>query len=240
MALHAAETPVSVSVLSNDAKFVGSSMGGMQITIREVSTGELLASGKTTGSTGDTDRIMKEPHDRDFVLRTEGSGRFDTVLDIERPTQVRIEATGPLAQMQAASTVAETWTLIPGKDYSDGNGISLKLHGMVVDVLSPPAHLKTKAEGGLNVEANVAKMCGCPLGEDTPWPVERYTVEARVYEATGKLLEVVSLSYAGELSQFAGNVPVPGPGVYEIIVTAFDPVTKDSGADATTVIVSEE
>lgn len=236
----AIETPISVSVLSNDGKFIGSSLGGMHITIHEIASGRLLASGKTTGSTGDTARLMTHPHERDFVLRTEGSSRFDAVLELDRPTSVRITAFGPLAQRQAASTVSETWTLIPGKDYADGNGILLTLHGMVVDVLDPPAHLKTGAVDMLRVEANVMKMCGCPVGESTPWPVERYRVEARLYEATGELLEVVPLRYTGEHSQFAGDVPMPGVGAYEIIVTAFDPATKDSGADTTTVILAEE
>jgi hypothetical protein len=153
---------------------------------------------------------------------------------------VRITAFGPLAQRQGASTLSETWTLIPGKDYAAGNGILLRLHGMIVDVLAPPAHLKTAAVETLEVEANVMKMCGCPVGESTPWPVERFTVEARIYEATGEPREIVPLNYKGEHSQFAGEIPMPGPGAYEIIVTAFDPATKDSGADATTVILEEE
>lgn len=84
LALFATPTPVSVSVLSGDAKFVGSSMGGMQVTIRDSLTGELMASGKTLGSTGDTPLIMSETRGRDEVLRTEGSARFDTELDLHR------------------------------------------------------------------------------------------------------------------------------------------------------------
>ena len=237
LSLSAEQTPVSVSVLSTDAKFVGSSMGGMHIAIRAVNGGELLASGKTRGSTGDTARIMADARERDQVLRTKGSARFDAALDLKRPTRVRIEATGPMAQLQSAATVAETRTLLPGNDYASGNGIILRWPGMVVDELSPPAHLKTDATASVDVTANVAKMCGCPIGKTTPWPVDRYTVEARVHEAGGKHLQTVTLEYAGTHSQFAGSVPVPGPGVYELIVTAFDPATKDSGADTTTVIL---
>ena len=96
---------------------------------------------------------------------------------------------------------------------------------MVVDVLAPPAQLKTDATNSVEVSANVAKMCGCPIGEETPWLVGRYSVEARLYEAGGKLLQVVSLDYTGAHSQFSGAVPVPGAGAYEIIVTTFDPAT---------------
>ncbi|MFO8028034.1 MAG: hypothetical protein R6U56_10250 [Opitutales bacterium] len=235
--LTARPTPVSVSVLSNDGKFVGSSLGGMQVTIRDTLSNEILATGKTRGSTGDTELIMKETRERDKVLRTEGSARFDASLDLDRPTRVRIEASGPLAQLQSSATVSETRILIPGKDYSQGNGILIHLPGMVVDVLSPPAHLKTAAGTSLEIVANVTKMCGCPVGETTPWPVERYEVEALLYEAGGELIRTIPLKYAGEHSRFVAKVTAEELGAYEVIVTAFDPKTKDSGADSTTFIL---
>jgi hypothetical protein len=238
--LHAEKTPISISVLSNDAKFIGSSFGGMQITIRDLGSDELLASGLTRGSTGDTSLIMKQPQPRDTVLRTEGSARFDVELDLDRPTRVRIEATGPLAQMQSVATVSETWTLLPGKDYSQGNGILLTLHGLVVDALTPPAHIKLKHADvqALEVTANVTKMCGCPIGEDTPWSVDRYQVEARIYQAAGELVEVLPMTFSGQHSQFKAVVQLADLGAYEIIVIAFDPNSKDSGADSTTVNVT--
>jgi hypothetical protein len=229
-------TPVSISVLSQDAKFVGSSLGGMQVTIRDAMSNEMLASGKTVGSTGDTQLIMKESHKRDEVLRTTDSARFDTTLDLKRPTRVLIEATGPLAQLQSAATVSEVRVLLPGEDYSTGNGITMNLPGMVVDVLNPPAHLKTEMGSSVALTANITKMCGCPIGESTPWPVDRYEVKALLYQAGGDFLGEVPLEYAGKHSQFEGKVKPREPGAYEIIVTVFDPVTKDSGADTTTVI----
>lgn len=235
--LIARPTPVSISVLSQDAKFVGSSMGGMHITIRESLSGEILATGKTLGSTGDTRLIMKDTHKRDEVLRTNGSARFDTTLDLERPTNVQIEVSGPLAQLQSSATVSESRVLIPGKDYSQGNGILINLPGMVVDVMSPPAHLKAEAGTTLEVIANITKMCGCPIGETTPWPVERYEVEASLYNAGGKLLRTIPVEYGGEHSRFVGSVAAEEAGAYELIVTVFDPLTKDSGADTTTFIL---
>jgi len=52
-------TAVDVRVISKGAKFVGTSMGGCEVVIRDAETGEILARGKTAGSTGDTDRIMR-------------------------------------------------------------------------------------------------------------------------------------------------------------------------------------
>ncbi|MBT5659166.1 MAG: hypothetical protein HOJ02_03315, partial [Rhodospirillaceae bacterium] len=47
-------TRLTVRVMAKDAKFIGTSIGGARITIRDVDTGELLAQGVTEGSTGNT------------------------------------------------------------------------------------------------------------------------------------------------------------------------------------------
>ena len=44
---HAIPTTITVRVISKGAKFIGTSMGGAQITIRNNMTKELLASGMT-------------------------------------------------------------------------------------------------------------------------------------------------------------------------------------------------
>lgn len=136
----AEETAVTVRVLSRDAKFVGSSMGGARVTIRDAETGTLLAEGVTAGSTGDTERIMVTPRERGAALATPGAAAFEAVLDLDRPTLVEIAATGPLAQRQAAVSASTTRWLLPGKHLTAGDGVLLELAGFAVDVLAPPAH----------------------------------------------------------------------------------------------------
>mgnify|MGYP006427742583 CR=1 FL=1 len=235
----AEDTPVSISVISNDAKFIGTSMGGMEIIIRDSVNGEILAKGLTKGSTGNTSLIMADSHERDAVLRSEGSARFDSVLDLDKPQKVEITAYGPTAQAQSAMELKEERILIPGKDYTDGNGIILTMPGMSVDVLTPSAHTKATfdPEGNLSLRANVMKMCGCPVQDKAPWPISRYEVEAHIYKSGETLVQTVPLSFAGLASQFEANLQLPEPGTYEIIVTAFDPKTKDSGMDKTTLVL---
>jgi hypothetical protein len=43
-------TEITVRVLAKDSKFVGTSMGGMRIILRDAHTGEILATGLTQGS----------------------------------------------------------------------------------------------------------------------------------------------------------------------------------------------
>lgn len=136
----AEETPVTVRVLSRDAKFIGTSMGGAQVTIRDAETGELLAEGVTEGSTGDTGRLMGTPRERGAVVSTPGSAAFETVLDLDRPTLLEITAHGPLAQRQAAVSASTTRWVLPGKGLATGDGVVLELAGFAVDVLAPPAH----------------------------------------------------------------------------------------------------
>jgi len=134
------ETPITVRVLSMDAKFIGDGTGGARVTIRDADTGELLAEGVTQGSTGDTERLMRTPRERGATLATPGSAAYEAVLDLDRPTRVEITAYGPLAQLQSAVSASTTRWVLPGKGLAAGNGVLLELAGFAVDVLAPPAH----------------------------------------------------------------------------------------------------
>ena len=54
-------TKIIVRAKAKDAKFIGSSVGSAMIIIRNAETNEILAKGKTIGSTGNTSLIMKTP-----------------------------------------------------------------------------------------------------------------------------------------------------------------------------------
>lgn len=142
----AEETPVTVRVISRDAKFIGDSTGGARVTIRDADTGELLAEGVTHGSTGDTGRLMRTPRERGGVLATPGSAAYEAVLDLDRPTRIEITAYGPLAQLQSAVSAGTTRWIVPGKGLTEGDGVLLELAGFALDVLAPPAHAIVAAQ----------------------------------------------------------------------------------------------
>ncbi len=136
------QTRLAVRVLSEDAKFVGTSMGGAQVLIHDADTGELLAEGTTSGGTGDTRRIVLEPRRRGEPLSTPEAAGFYATLELERPRRVRITARGPLAQPQAIQEVSRTQWVFPGRHLDQGDAILLVLAGFVVDILEPPAHVR--------------------------------------------------------------------------------------------------
>lgn len=230
----AEETPVTVHVLSEGAKFVGDTMGGVRITLKDTATGEVLATGRTRGGTGDTGRIMSE-QPRNAALSTPDAARFEAVLDLGAPTRVTLVAHGPLAQPQAANTVTETRIVLPGRGIEGGDGWLVEMPGLVVDVLSPPAPA-TAADGDVSLTANVALMCGCPIAPGTPWPAEGFDVAATVTR-DGKAVRTVPLDWAGEPSRFAADLSLQTPGTYRIAVHAADANTGNAGVDYTTVTV---
>lgn len=232
------QTDFVVTVKAKDAKFIGTAAGGARVIIRDRRTGDIIASGVTAGETGETALIMADSRARDAVIVTEDTARFAFSLDFWEPTPVTISATAPLGQLQSEVTVSEDMLILPGKDYTAGNGIMLELPGFAVDIVSPITNQKFKhnAEIPVTIEASVMKLCACHVAEGTPWPPERYEVEALVYRDTF-FITSVKLNYTGESGIYGINMKIPMPGTYRIIVTAFDPVTKEAGMDATTIVL---
>lgn len=230
-------TNLSIYVKNQDGKFIGTSMGGAHVRIINKMTGDVLAEGTTYGSTGDTEKIMTENKKRDHILIDKDTASLDFSLDIMEPTQITIKATGPMAQPQSLTSVSQDMLLIPGKDYSSGNGIIIELPGLVVDILAPMAnqHISFSPDKPVTFVANISKLCGCKIEEGSLWPPERYDVEAHVFFGT-QSIGSFPLNSMGK-SQYATNLKVPVPGIYTVTVTAFDRETKEGGFDKTTMVL---
>ncbi|HZJ12709.1 MAG TPA: hypothetical protein VFD26_08700 [Methyloceanibacter sp.] len=232
-------TDITVRVLGKDSKFVGSSMGGARVIVRDAGTGEILAQGVTEGSTGDTKRIMGPQENSRAIRSSEGAAKFVATIDIDAPRLIEVEAYGPLAQPQAAHRVTATQWVVPGHHISGGDGWVLELPGYVVDVLVPPAHVKLPPEtASVELRANVALMCGCPITPGGLWDADTLEVKALI-KLNGEALPPVDLAFAGETSQFKGAVPVSGPGLYDVTVYAHNADNGNTGLDRTTFIVSK-
>src|SRR5579863_4954463 len=111
------ETKVMIRAIARDAKVIGTHVGGARITVRDVSTGEILAQGMQQAGTGDTNLIMNKPRVRGAtVYGTPDASGFLAVLHLDRPTVVEITAEGPLGSPQATQRSSKTLLLIPGQD----------------------------------------------------------------------------------------------------------------------------
>lgn len=233
----AIDTDITVRVLSRDAKFVGSGMGGARVVLRDAQSGELLVRGFTSGGTGDTAKLMHDGRGRRARMADDGDAAFHATLDLEQPRLITLEVAGPRVQQQAGHAASATQWVVPGKHLSGGDGWVVELPGFVVNVLQPPGQGVTPAGAqNFTIDAQVVMMCGCPLTPGGLWDADQYEVGILVSRENQEVVDI-AMRYAGKSSRFTGEVPVTGPGVYTISVYAYDPRTGNTGIDQTTVIV---
>ncbi|WP_444895760.1 hypothetical protein [Microbulbifer sp. SSSA005] len=231
------DTPTNITIRAKamDAKFIGSSIGGAMVIIRDADSGEILAKGLTQGSTGDTTRIMKTPRER-FQSIADGAAHFTATLNISEPVFLTVEVLAPYIKKQAR-VVAQTQTwLVPGKPIS-GDGLIVEIPGMLVDLLSPQTHLYTGVDQSpFEIRANVVMMCGCSLTDGGLWDGSKIEVVALV-KRDGESFARVPLEIQETMNTFSAPFATDLPGVYEIVLYAYDPKTGNTGVDRGSFIV---
>lgn len=227
----AQETEVMVRVKAKDAKFIGSSMGGAKVIIKDSKTGRILSEGNTSGSTGNTEKIMKNPVSRDTQLSDENTAGYLAKLDIKEPVLAIVEAYAPGNSNIKSST--QLW-ILPGKDIT-GDGLVIEIPGFIVDVLSPQAHERISKENQIDITANIIMMCGCPITAGGLWDANKYQIKAII---TGEgAPNTIPMEITDKPSTFKAAVTL-SPGTYEVAVFAFDPATGNTGLGKTNFIVN--
>lgn len=225
-----APTPLVVHVVSNDAKLIGSGVGGVHVLVRAVETGRVLAEGVQEGGTGDTGLIMGPRERGQTVFDTEGAARFRAELAIEAPTLVEVVATGPLgaADPRRASS---TLLMVPGHGL-EGDGVVLTLRGFSVSLLEPvAAGFSVGAGESMAVRARVTMLCGCPTAPGGRWDADGYTLLAQ-WVRDGKVLVEAPLGFTGETSEYEAELAVPAdavPGPVTLRVLAIDAARANTG-----------
>ena len=130
-------TNVVVRVVGNHGMPLGDTVGGAVVTIKDVETGAILASGTQTGSTGDLRAIMQTPRlPTEQIFSTKDSASFKAELALSKPTVVEVIGEGPLKYPAAKRRASMTVLLYPGKPIT-GDGIVLQLYGMIVQIETP-------------------------------------------------------------------------------------------------------
>jgi hypothetical protein len=234
----AVPTDITVRVRAKDAKFIGTSMGGVRITITDAATGEMLAQGITEGGVGDTQRMLEQPRKRDVPLATEDAAAFHATIDIERPRRVEVSAYGPLVYPEAANRVSATQWVVPGKHITEGDAWLLEMPGFFVQITPPAAPFALDpSTAHIPIAAKVVMMCGCPTNPGGLWDSNRYQIEALLLRA-GKVVARAPLSYSGNASEYAGALEADAEGAYEAMVYAFDPETGNTGVARAAVLVT--
>lgn len=238
--ISAAETKVIVRAKAKDAKFIGSSLGGAHIIVRNKLNQKILAEGNTTGSTGNTDLIMKTPKVRGNSITDDQTGGFVATVDIEEPTFVTIEVISPLNSRQAQAVASTELWLIPGKNIL-GEGIILEIPGYIIDILKPRTHqyiaLNTIKDKPFLFQANIVMMCGCVIEKGGVWNSDEIEVKG-ILKKDGKLVKNIDMSWVST-NLFEGNYPISTPGNYELTLYAYHEKTGNTGVDKVNYVVFE-
>lgn len=229
-------TKVVVRVLSHGAKAMNQNTGAV-VVVRDAATNEILDKGEVLGSTGDDTALMETGYARKtgltgllkgqegalikdsgcemYASKTDAA-KFETIVNISRPTQVVIEAHGPLMPHSAGQTAVTTTWLFPGEDIT-GGGIVLELRGLIVDSLASLKESELdveKVRDGIVLPFYMRMMCGCPIAPKSaglPWVAEDFKITVQAYYK-GKLYHE-ELAAADKLfvdvSAFKTRVPLP-------------------------------
>jgi hypothetical protein len=230
-------TKVTVRTLATDAKFIGTSMGGMKITIADANNGDILAEGLTQGETGNTDKLVRQAHHRYGQLSEPGDAKFDTTLNLSQPIKVDIRAYGPLDYPNSAVTVSKQVWLIPGKNM-DEDGIILRVPGFVLEAQAEQnEYTLTSGKASIKVKAHIVMMCGCPISDGGLWDSKPMEIEAQLVQ-DGRTIARNPMGYIGQTNWFETYFNITGKGSYQIRVTAFDPRSNNTAIDEYTIRVN--
>lgn len=222
-------TRVMIRVVANDAKIIGSGVGGARVTVVDLETGRVMVEGVQGGGTGNTRQIMQEPRRRhESVFDSPGAGGFLAELALARPTRVQIVAEGPLGTPQAVQRASTTMLLVPGQ-HIEGDGVVLVLHGFTVVLERPDsAGVAARAGNAFEVVATVTMLCGCPTEPDGLWDANDITIVARAMRGDQVVAEG-TLEFAGRTSTYTTSLILPEAGHYDLEVLAMDAAHANFG-----------
>ncbi|MBD0825473.1 hypothetical protein ICJ85_15770 [Aestuariibaculum marinum] len=236
--MSATETKIVVRVKAKDAKFIGSSLGGAYVIIRNNQTDEILAQGKTKGSTGNTDLIMNTPHQRGQAISDSNTAKFVATIDIDEPTFVTVEAFSPITNKQARINASTQLWLIPGKHIL-ADGLIIEIPGFIIDILEPRTHqyipFASVENKPFKLRANIVMMCGCTIDKEGIWDSEKMEVKA-IVKLNGNKLSEVPLNFVST-NLFEAELTLAKKGDYEVIIYAYSSNSGNTGVDKVNYII---
>ncbi len=227
-------TTVLVRVVAHGAMVLGREVGGARVTITDVTTGQILATGLQQGDAGDQNQIMRTPHMMEEpIYSTRPSAAFTTTLHLPNPTLVQISAEGPLAYPGAIQKTSQTLLLIPGQDLTQ-DGIVLHLHGYLVQIERPKPSEALIARDDVKLRASVKTLSGSLVRPYGDWDSRKIRIYGEVVIGD-RTVERLQMFYDEGSRTFEAPFFVPSwkevPDGVILRVIATDLATGNTGMD---------
>ena len=227
-------TTVLVRVVAHGAMVLGREVGGARVTITDVASGQILATGLQQGEAGDQNQIMRTPHRMEEpIYSSRPSAAFTTTLQLQKPTLVEISAQGPLAYPAASQKTSKTLLLIPGQDLTQ-DGIVLHLYGYLVQIERPKPREALIAKDDVKLRATVRTLSGSLVRPHGDWDSRKIRIYGEVLIGD-QIIERLQMFYDEGSHSFEAPFFVPPskdvPDGITLRVLATDLSTGNSGMD---------
>jgi hypothetical protein len=187
---------------------LGRDVGGARVTITDLETKQVLATGIQQGDAGDQNQIMRTPHlMEEPVYSARPAAAFTTALTLQRPTLVEVAAEGPLAYPASMRRAAKTVLLIPGQDLT-GDGIVLHLNGYIVQIEHPKAGEPLIAKNDVALKASVRTLSGTLVRPHGDWDSRKIRIYGEVVIGE-RIVQRLQLFYSNDTKTFDSPFFVP-------------------------------
>jgi len=203
-------TTILVRVVAHGSMVLGKDVGGARVTITDVATKHILATGLQQGEAGDqneimrTPRLMEEPH-----YSSRPAAAFTATFDLLQPTLIEVTAEGPLAYPASSQRASTTVWLVPGQDMTN-DGIVLHLYGYIVQIEHPKPGEPLIAKDDVMLRASVRTLSGALVRPHGDWDSRKTHIYGELMIGT-RVLERLQLFYSGERATFEAPFFVPLP-----------------------------
>ena len=225
-------TTILVRVVANGSMVLGKDVGGARVTITDVATKQILATGIQQGEAGDQNQIMRTPRLMEEPrYSSRPAAAFTTTLDLLQPTLVEVTAEGPLAYPASSQRASTTVWLIPGQDMTD-DGIVLHLYGYIVQIEHPQSGTPLIAKDDVILRASVRTLSGALVRPHGDWDSRKIHIYGELMIGE-QVLERLQLFYNNDRSSFEAPFFVPllddAPDGITLRVIAADPTSGNFG-----------
>ncbi len=203
-------TRILVRVVAHGAMVLGREVGGARVTITDLETKQVLATGIQRGEAGDQNQIMRTPHlMEEPVYSARPAAAFTTTLELRKPTLVEITAQGPLAHPASMQQTSQTVLLIPGHDLTN-DGIVLHLYGYIVQIEHPKPGQSLIAKDDVTLRASVRTLSGTLVRPHGDWDSRKIRIYGEVLIGD-RIIDRLQMFYSNETGTFDAPFFVPKP-----------------------------
>ena len=236
-------TKILVRVVAHGAMVLGRDVGGARVTITDLESKQVLATGIQQGEAGDQNQIMRTPHlMEEPVYSARPAAAFVSTVELRKPTLVEIMAEGPLGHPASMQQAKQTVLLIPGHDLTN-DGIVLHLYGYIVQIEHPKPGQALMAKDDIKLRASVRTLSGTLVRPHGDWDSRKIRIYGELLVGD-RIVERLQMFYSNETGTFDAPFFVPKPDdapegiVLRVVVT--DLATGNSGVGRADFPVTQE